>query len=794
MKNEENCWEKWIEELKVCPLFEDMEPEEILSFLEEVKPRITYFKKGQQMFKAGRPITEFGIFLNTEPRIEPKKCMEKWRSPNYFRPGWLFAELPTFSDIDRMPRDVFSEADCFVMFIEGQAFTGYSGSFRIYRILQRNMQGILARKCRVQKRSRAFFERKEISDGLYDCLLMDKKASGQDTFYESFSVEELAQLLMCSQRELKQAYDELAKKQLIVRTSTGEVQVNEKADQGNCLTGKKKDMDLNHLMETMQRDMKKAAISVNVLFISNTMLEPYMELYLKKYFAEINREVNYNYIKLEEIKTAAPELFEGADLVVADVNYECMIHQQSLSSYWDDNIAKKLREHINGLLTFLESKVAKGTVLMFQMEDFFLPQRQMIGNVCISDNVVDRTNEYLKEVSRAKNIVLLDTKRILSEASLEYAYSHKNRIRWDCIYSQSVIEKFAYEICKQYKVERRLSKKCIVLDCDNVLWGGVLSEIGADNIQLGNQGAGLAYKKFQAFVADLYNLGIVLVLCSKNDLEDIKEVFREHKEMVLKEDDISYFAVGWENKTKGILEASQYLNLSLDSMVFVDDSIAEIKEVQAILPDVECVLFDVWNPFKGFRDLFHLPYQVDKRTLECRRNTYKTNALREKQRRNHIDYDKYLKSLDTRLKIQRCQRNELSRISMLLLRTNKCSNGKRYSAKELEQIFHNEDYEIYAVYAKDCFSDLGLVGAMIVYGKKHLNAFSLSCRVLGRGLEQQMLAFLASNYEMISYDFYPTEKNEDLKKLLKKHFSDSGDHLSDLSSEKSMNKREKKKH
>lgn len=229
MKHEKIDWVKWMEELQVCPLFDGMTQKEILSFLDEVKPRLTYFKKGQQMFKAGQQVTAFGIFLNAEPGIEPKKCIEKWRSPNYFRPGWVFAELPAFSDIDRMPRDVFSEENCFVMFIEAEAFTGYSGSFRIYRTLQRNMLGILARKCRVLKRSRAFFELKEMSEGLYDCLLRDKKTKGQDTFFESLSIEELAQILMCSEQELKQAYDELEKKQLIVRTSSGAVRLKEKA-------------------------------------------------------------------------------------------------------------------------------------------------------------------------------------------------------------------------------------------------------------------------------------------------------------------------------------------------------------------------------------------------------------------------------------------------------------------------------------------------------------------------------------------------------------------------------------
>lgn len=225
MKNEKSYWIRWMNELRVCPLFEGMDQEGILSFLDEVSPRLTYFKKNQQMFKAGRPITAFGIFLNSEPKIEPKKCIEKWRSPNYFRPGWVFAELPAFSDENRMPRNVFSETDCFVIFIEAEAFTGYNGNINIYKILQRNMIGILARKSRVLKRSRAFFEFKEMSQGLLEFLVMEKITKRQDTFHESFSIEELAQVLMCSEKQIENAYDDLERQNLIIRTSTGEIQL-----------------------------------------------------------------------------------------------------------------------------------------------------------------------------------------------------------------------------------------------------------------------------------------------------------------------------------------------------------------------------------------------------------------------------------------------------------------------------------------------------------------------------------------------------------------------------------------
>ena len=140
------------------------------------------------------------------------------------------------------------------------------------------------------------------------------------------------------------------------------------------------------------------------------------------------------------------------------------------------------------------------------------------------------------------------------------------------------------EIQKQYFIEQGITKKCLVLDCDNVLWGGILSEDGIENIKLGGSGFGRTYQDFQRFVLSLYYHGVILAVCSKNDLPDVMNMFHEHSEMILKEEHIACFQVNWENKPDNIRRIAETLNIGLDSMVFLDDSPVEIEAVKSILP------------------------------------------------------------------------------------------------------------------------------------------------------------------------------------------------------------------
>ncbi len=329
----------------------------------------------------------------------------------------------------------------------------------------------------------------------------------------------------------------------------------------------------------------------------------------------------------------------------------------------------------------------------------------------------------------------------------------------------------ACEVYKQYLIQTGKTKKCIVLDCDNVLWGGILSEEGIEGIHLGDSGFGREYQDFQRFLLNLYYHGVILTVCSKNDEYDVLRVFREHNGMLLQEEHIACFKINWHDKPTNIKAIANELNISLDSMVFVDDSIFEIEAVKSVLPDVTVIQYDRELMYDKF-SCFNLKSEVNLSDIEKRNKTYQTNQRREKLKQNCSCYEDYIKSLDIKVDIHEILPTEYSRVAELTQRTNKYTNGKRYTVSEIKERMTVPEVHFYSVSLSDRFSDLGIVGALEIENDE-LKLFSLSCRALGRNVENEMINYVSDRYELENIVFKLTDKNESLLKQMQQTFSHS---------------------
>lgn len=310
-----------------------------------------------------------------------------------------------------------------------------------------------------------------------------------------------------------------------------------------------------------------------------------------------------------------------------------------------------------------------------------------------------------------------------------------------------------------------------MLDCDNVLWGGILSEDGIEGIHLGNSGLGREYQDFQRFLLNLYYHGLILTVCSKNDEYDVLRVFREHSGMLLREEHIACFKINWNDKPANIKAIADELNIGTDSMVFVDDSIFEIEAVKSVLPDVTVIQYDRELMYDKF-SCFNLKSEVNLHEVEQRIETYRTNRARSILKAQCDSYDEYVKSLDSKVDIHEILPTEYSRVAELTQRTNKCTNGKRYTVSEIKERVTVPDVHFYSVSLSDRFSDLGIVGAMEVESDE-LKLFSLSCRALGRGVENEMINYVSDRHELENIVFKLTEKNESLLELMQQAFPNS---------------------
>lgn len=497
-----------------------------------------------------------------------------------------------------------------------------------------------------------------------------------------------------------------------------------------------------------------------IAVVTNIVFEPYFDPMAKQYFGE--NSVVFPIPFGEHTEVEYQTQVTSADLIVVWLNIETLLPGQFYSlaeQDLDETIAlcKKLYADL--------TSISHVKILWLLFEDYAIPLSAVVGHVYYE--FVDKLHLALKDTP-GDQVLFIDLKHLIAEVGISNAYDRKGKYRWNAPYSKALVEAAVKEIHKQYLVEKGLTKKCLVLDCDNVLWGGILSEDGIENLKLSSSGLGRVYQDFQRFVLSLYYHGVILAICSKNDLSDVLRMFYEHGAMLLKEEHIACFQVNWEDKPINIKKIAEKLNIGLDSMVFVDDSPIEIATVKAILPEVTTILFKRDIKYDQF-SCFNLKSNASIADIDKRNETYRTNGFREELKAKYTDYGDYIAALEIKMDIHEAAPIEFSRISELTQRTNRCTNGKRYTIAEIKERIASATVKLYSVSVSDRFSDLGLVGAIEVEGDA-LTLFSLSCRALGREVEEKMIEFISDKYQIKKIEFKSTGKNKSVKTLLSESF------------------------
>lgn len=506
----------------------------------------------------------------------------------------------------------------------------------------------------------------------------------------------------------------------------------------------------------------------NIAVISNISVDPFFVPSLLKNFRKQNENIVATVIPYEEYRwRESLGRLKETNIVIVWLNLEALIPE--MHNGVPDCICKGQRvDEIESLCQDLAEQISlhsSAKIFWLLFEDYFLHLPVTTG---YRNNLfVAGINQRLQE-NLPKQITIIDLKYLIAEIGIEEAFSEKNKFRWNFPYSTALASAVTNEIQKQYFIENGISKKCLVLDCDNVLWGGILSEEGIENIRLGGDGLGREYQEFQRFVLSLYYRGVILAICSKNDLEDVLHVFRQHSGMILKEEYISCFQVNWENKLENIRQIAAKLNIGIDCMVFVDDNSFETEAVKRFLPEVTVIPYHRKIMYKAF-SCFNLRENPDYVEIIKRNNTYRTEVYRQELKKKCNSYNDYLATLEMKVDIHKALPAEYGRIAELTQRTNKCTNGTRCTVKDVRELAACKAVHVYAVTLTDKFSDMGLVGVIGVKDNE-LILFSLSCRALGRKIEDMMLCFLQERFHIAKIYFNDTGKNEDLKILFQEIF------------------------
>lgn len=413
---------------------------------------------------------------------------------------------------------------------------------------------------------------------------------------------------------------------------------------------------------------------------------------------------------------------------------------------------------INVVLTRVEDLLADGgdrsvslLAAIRQIAGEF-PHLLVVANlppVVASDCSIDRSvvqelrKRWDQSLAEIAGIQVIDFAQIVESIGTTAAANPEGERIAAVPYSAEVYSELGIAIARNVRARRVPARKVLALDADGVLWGKVLAEEGIDGIQLEQ---GDRFQQLQQVALRLKARGVLLALVSRNALLDVQQVFESHSGMVLRSGDIAAWRVNWQPKSQNLREIARELNVGLDSIVFVDDDLANQLEVQAELPQVTVIplISSTANPGQLLDRLWSFDSLGTTEIDSSRTEMVLREQVRQRLREGVIDLKSYLASLELQAVMRVATDSDMPRVAQLTQKTNQFNLSlKRRSETELVQL--RRDYEIFVIEVKDRLGDYGLVGVCILkrpvgaIGTVEVDSFLVSCRALARGVEEAAL-------------------------------------------------------
>ncbi len=388
--------------------------------------------------------------------------------------------------------------------------------------------------------------------------------------------------------------------------------------------------------------------------------------------------------------------------------------------------------------------------------------------------LIARLNDRLLEAAVKDGVLLVDIARASERQGMEAWFDVTRWLQGKFEIAPQAAPAFGELVARIIAAERGHSKKCLVLDLDNTLWGGVVGDDGLAGIVLGEgSGAGEAHLALQRYALQLRERGVILAVCSKNDPATAEGVFRDHPEMLLKRSDLAAFVANWDDKAINLERIAAHLNIGMDSLVFVDDNPAERARIRQSLPDVAVpeLPADAAQYVRCLADAGYFEAVVFTADDRQRGEQYRVNASRDALLQSSESLDDFLRGLQMSVVFTPFQKVDLARIAQLIAKTNQFNpTTRRHSARDVEAFMASERCITLQFRLVDKFGDNGLVSAMILCADPEeadvlqIDTWVMSCRVFGRQLEFEAMniaveAARQQGVRMLRADYIPTAKN-----------------------------------
>ena len=391
--------------------------------------------------------------------------------------------------------------------------------------------------------------------------------------------------------------------------------------------------------------------------------------------------------------------------------------------------------------------------------------------------------ELMNLAQRYTNFFICDIAALQNKYGRDFMFDSSIYISTEIILSLDAIPYVASRTMDIICATQGKFNKCLVLDLDNTVWGGIIGDDGLENIQIGHDlGIGKAFLEFQQWIKKLKNRGIIITVCSKNNEHTAKEPFEKHPEMILRLDDISVFIANWDNKADNIKKIQSILNIGFDSMVFLDDNPFERNIVRENIPGITIPELPE-DPGEYLENLYSLNLFETGSYSDAdseRTKQYQLEAKRVTLQKDFINEAEFLKSLGMTSEVKQFNKFNIPRVSQLTQRSNQFNlRTIRYTETDIENFSNDHNFSNFSFTLLDKFGDNGLICVVILEKKNKdtlfINTWLMSCRVLKRGMENFTLNTLVkyakdNDYKKIIGEYISTIKN----KMVESHYLDLG--------------------
>lgn len=449
-----------------------------------------------------------------------------------------------------------------------------------------------------------------------------------------------------------------------------------------------------------------------------------------------------------------------------------------------DAEAQRAQDYVTAVVAAVRQQ-SRGLILVHSFETPLHPELGVIdyrsagGQV----NTIRRLNLALAgRLAREDGVFIIDLDALRSRLAGERFDDPRTWHIGRVAYTRQAMRAIAGEYMRVVRAAKGLSRKCVIVDADGTLWGGIAGEDGVDGVRIGRSFPGSAFFDFQQTLLALRSRGVLLALCSKNDPELVAEVFATRAaDMPLRPAHFASVRVNWLDKAQNIREIAAELNIGLDSLVFVDDSAFETALVNELLPAVHTILLP-GDPV-AYRDVLASCDLFDALTFsdEDRRRSQMYAAEQQRrveQQSSSMSVEDYLRGLEMEAAIDRVDDRSIARVAQLTQKTNQFNlTTRRYTESDIRGFAASDDHDVYAVRLRDRLGDSGIVGVAILRhgsGQSHIDSFLMSCRALGRGVEDALLGACLrmsarrGSGELIGR-FIPTDRNARVSEFYPAH-------------------------